>query len=65
MVSVCVVMCCGVYKSVMSGSDFPIFSNPLPRVGMLARACCAVGGGWSKILYVLVTRKVILISIQK
>lgn len=58
MVSVCADVCGVVFKSVMSVSDLPVFTNPLPRMGMHVRACCAVGGRGSKILYVPVTRKV-------
>jgi len=42
-----------------------IHTSPLPRVGMHARACCAVVVLGLKKLYVPVTRKVILTGEKK
>lgn len=59
MVSVCVGEGVGVRAFISASICIQYSSYPLPRVGMHASACCAVGG-WSKRLYVPVTRKVIL-----
>lgn len=63
-VGVCVDVCGCVNACVRSGTGMQITLKPLPRMNASDRVRCAVGG-WSKILYVPVTRKVILISIQK